>query len=69
MEECDSVLTFPNKQLEFCIDNLLHTWMQKERNFGYGSSVPKEELLWHEIQGQVSVYHQLDFLLQSSSEL
>lgn len=56
-------LTSPNKQLKFCIDNLLYTWMWKERIIGYGSSVPKEELPWHEIQDQDSVSYQLNFLL------
>lgn len=37
-------LTPPNKQLKFYIDNLLHTWIQKEGIIGCGSSVPKKEL-------------------------
>lgn len=56
-------LTPPNKQLKFYIDNLLHTWIQKEGIIGCGSSVPKKELPWHEIQGQDSVSDQLGFLL------
>lgn len=55
----------PNKQLKFCINNLLHTWIQKERIIGYGSSVPKKELPWHENQGQDSVSYQLGFFCRA----
>lgn len=50
-------LTPPSKQLKFCVVNLWHTWIQKERIICDGSSVPKKELPWHEIQGQDSVSH------------
>lgn len=58
-------LTPLNKQLKFCISNLLHICIKKKRIICYGNSFPRKELPWHEIQHQDSISHQFGFLLRA----